>query len=291
MRVDSDKADIVIEFVLVKQILLLLKTVFVKGEVVRKTSENPINIEVLPKDVTNPMFEQRESGRTHTPYEAEQSFYDCIRRGDVEELEKRVSYYVDNALVVGRMSNDSVRQTQYMAVSCITLATRYAIEGGLDQPVAYNLSDSYIQQIDKLNDSEAIMKYISQKAQELTLLVNQSSAQTKYVSYVRKAIKYISAHLHDRITVQEVADVCKVSADYISVLFKRDTGYSLSRYILRQKLEESKSLLGKYEYSAIGYYFGFCSQTYYISCFKNEFGMTPRQYAQKHGIDLRVQKG
>lgn len=257
----------------------------------RNITNNPINIEVLPKDVANPMFEQRESGRAHTPYEAEQSFYDCIRRGDVEELEKRVSYYVDNALVVGRMSNDSVRQTQYMAVSSIALATRNAIEGGLDQSVAYNLSDSYIQQIDKLNNSEDIMKYISQKARELTLLVRQSTVQTDYVPYVRKAIKYISAHLHDKITVREVADVCKVNADYISALFKRDTGYTLSRYIVRQKLEESKNLLGKYEYSAIGYYFGFCSQTYYITCFKNEFGMTPRQYALKQGIDLRVQKG
>ena len=70
-----------------------------------------------------------------------------------------------------------------------------------------------------------------------------------------------------------------MSADYLSQKFKKYVGVSLHKYIVKQKLEESKTLLTNgVEYGGIGYYFGFCSQTHYIQCFKKEYGMTPKEY-------------
>lgn len=79
--------------------------------------------------------------------------------------------FVRDALVVGRMSDDNLRQVKYLAVSCITLATRYAVEGGLMESEAYNLSDSYIQYVDKTDKPEEIIKFLVAKATELTVLV------------------------------------------------------------------------------------------------------------------------
>lgn len=242
--------------------------------------DNILKVEMMPKGILNPLFEQRESGLTHTPYEVEIAFYDCIRRGDVEGVKRGISSLIDNALVVGRMSNDTLRQAKYFAVSCITLATRVAIEGGLSQSVAYNLSDSYIQRIDSLKSQDEIFEFLCEKAVELTILIDKHRNSVTYPPQVKKAMRYIKQHLHNKLQASIVASEIGVSADYLSLLFKKSVGVTLQKYIIKEKLEESTTLLdGSLDYSEIGYYLGFCSQTYYISCFKKEYGMTPKQYA------------
>ncbi|UKI21754.1 MAG: hypothetical protein L6V83_01900 [Christensenella sp.] len=134
--------------------------------------DEKLNIEILPKDVENPRFQQRESGLVHTPYSLEVAFYNLIKSGDVEGVHGAIGRFMENALVVGRMSNDALRQAQYFAVSCITLATRYAVEGGLMEGEAYNLSDSYIQAIDNMTDAADILQYLVEKAVEITSLVS-----------------------------------------------------------------------------------------------------------------------
>lgn len=244
-----------------------------------------LNIEYLPKGVANPQFQQRESGVSHTPYAREQEFYSCIKNGDIDGVSAQMEGFLSSALVVGRMSNDNLRQAQYLAVSCITLATRYAIEGGLIESEAYNLSDRYIQCIDNMKTPEEIIAFLPQKAIELAALVKSHAQRLSYPQSVRSAEKYISAHLHDSLRVSDIAAHCGVSASYLSKLFSDYIGDTVAHYVLAKKLEASKELLSSaYDYGEIGYYFGFCSQTHYIVSFKKEYGMTPREYKLAHTV-------
>lgn len=246
-------------------------------------NDKQLNVHFLPKGVSNPQFEQRESGVAHTPYSREVAFYTCVKNGDLQGLESNMASFMGDALVVGRMSDDNLRQVKYLAVSCITLATRYAVEGGLMESEAYNLSDSYMQSVDKMDSPEEIMRFLVEKATELTVLVKAHRQRLEYPPYVRKAIKFVSAHLHERLRCEDVASECGVSADYLSQSFKKCVGESLHDFILSQKLEASKSLLfGGVEYGEIGYYFGFCSQTHYIQCFKKKYGVTPREFLSSY---------
>lgn len=246
-------------------------------------SKDKFNIQVLPSGVDNAQFQQRESGVVHTPYRLEVEFYNLIKNGDVKGVQNAMGQFVQSSLVVGRMSNDSLRQAQYLAVSCITLATRYAVEGGLLESEAYNLSDGYIQSVDKMTSVEEILGFLMDKAIELTSLVNAHAKRLEYPPHVLKAMKYVSGHLHERMRCRDVANACGVSADYLSATFKKSVGVSLARYIVKEKLEESKTLLQRgVEYGEIGYYLGFCSQTHYIECFKKEYGTTPKRYAKQN---------
>lgn len=245
--------------------------------------KDTLKVEYLPKGGDNPQFSQRESGVSHTPYSREVAFYNCVRKGDVEGIKMSMASFMGDALVVGRMSDDNLRQTKYFAVSCITLATRYAVEGGLMESEAYNLSDKYIQSIDKMDDPQQITAFLVEKAIEITYLVFTNRQRLEYPPYIRKAIKHINARLHEKLSGDEIAKECGVSADYLSQKFKEYTGQSLHKYVLMQKLEASKSLLvSDVPYGEIGYYFGFCSQTHYIRCFEKVFGMTPKEFRESN---------
>ena len=184
-----------------------------------------------------------------------------------------------SGIVVGNMSSSNIRQHQYMAVSCITLATRYAIQGGLDETEAYNFSDDFIRTVDTIDTSAHIMEYVAEKIIELTNLVAANSKRLKYSPYIRKCMSYINKNLHNKISVSDLAEECGLSADYISHLFKKEVGENLSSFILKQKLEVSKTLLFEgFDNNKICFTLGFCSQSHFISAFKKEYGITPREF-------------
>lgn len=238
-----------------------------------------LSIKILPEEITESIYNQREAGIFHTPYKDEIRLFSCIKQGDLNRLIKEMKPLTANGIFVGKMSGDNIMQYRYMAVSCITLATRYAIQGGLDEMQAYNFSDDFIRNVDTLTDANHILGYVSQKIIELTNLVNASYGKAIYSPHIKKCVEYINKNLHKKITVTELADECCLSPDYISHLFKKETGENLSRYILKQKLETAKTLLWEgFDSCKICYTLNFCSQSYFISAFKREFNMTPKEY-------------
>lgn len=214
----------------------------------------------------------------HTPYSAEIRLFSCVQQGDIESLITQLKN-LDSIVVMGRMSDDELMQHKYMAVSTITLATRYAIQGGLGEAKAYEFSDRVIKTIDKLTDKNEIFMCLGLEIVKLTQDVKRNKRQPEFSPHVRNCIKYINENLYQKISVSSAADNCGISADYLSQIFKKEIGENLSAYILRQKLEKAKILLleGVNE-KDICNKIGFSSQTYFITVFKRFYKMTPSEY-------------
>lgn len=248
-------------------------------------------IQIAPTSAYDAAFAQRESGIAHTPYQAECAFYDCIRQGDVHLLEEKMEQYFKNGVVVGKLSDNPLRQMQYWGISSVTLAVRAAIQGGLPEMTAYNLSDSYIQSIDKMQSPDEILSFLIEKAGELTALVLSVRGQLRYSPYVRRCMACVERRLHEKITIAGLAQEIGITADYLSAVFKKETGEALSRYILNRKLEEATRLLENgCDSDFVAYTLSFCSESYFISCFKRAFGVTPRAYVSGRALGTDLKK-
>ena len=241
--------------------------------------EEPAAIAVLED---SDLFLQRESGQTHTPYETEQLFYSCIRAGDVERVGVLMRTLLQQTVVAGRLSNDPLRQMQYWAVCCVTLATRCAIQGGLDETTAFNRSDESILQIDRMSDPQEILRFLQSLCLQITALVRDSRIGRDAPQAVRKCLHRIQTDLHGRLTAETLAADCALSPDYLCALFKKHVGVPLSVYIRSQRLQAARDLLqtGK-SLSEIAYDLGFCSESYFIRCFREAFGETPRRFRER----------
>lgn len=214
----------------------------------------------------------------HTPYSAEIRLLSCVQQGDIESLIAQLKN-LDSIIVMGRMSDDELMQNKYMAVSTITLATRYAIQGGLSETKAYEFSDRVINKIDKLTDKNEIFMCLGIEIVKLTEAVKKNKKQPEFSPHIRNCIKYINENLSQKISVSSVSDYCEISADYLSQIFKKEIGENLSTYILRQKLEKSKTmLLGGASSKEICAETGFSSQAYFVTVFKRFYKMTPSEY-------------
>lgn len=228
------------------------------------------------------LFFQRESGQTHTPYETEQIFYGCIRDGEVERVEQLMHALLQQTVVAGKLSADPLRQMQYWAICCITLATRCAIQGGLDETTAFNCSDESILQIDRMRDPQEILRYLQSLCLRFTALVRESRLRHDAPQAVRKCMHLIETNLHGKLTAAFLAKSCALSPDYLCALFKKHVGMPLNAYIRTRRLSAARSLLRTDKsLSEIAYDLGFCSESYFIRCYKAQFGVTPRLDREK----------
>lgn len=229
-------------------------------------------------------FSQRESEFKHTPYQTEVMFYSCIKDGNTKKATETMNELLSQTVVIGKLSMDGLRQMKYLAVCCITLATRYAISGGLNESTAFRFSDEAILKIDSFQNAHEIIALLKKLCFELTELVAKSKASASYPYAVRHCIQIIDSRLHEKLSLKILADECGLSPDYLSSLFKKTTGQTVSSYVRKTRLEASKEMLKKYATSEVAYYLGFCSESYFIKCFREQFGITPQKYISQNRI-------
>ena len=181
--------------------------------------------------------------------------------------------------------NSHIRSQKNLLIAGITLATRASVEGGLHREVAYTLSDLYIQKLESLNDIKAIERLRDEVfcsfADRVCKIKNQ-----KYSKPVTKCQHYIFKHLYEKITLSQLSNLVDLNPSYLSVLFKKEVGTSLSEYIQNAKIDEAKNLLTltNYSLSDICSWLNFNDQSYFTKIFKKVTGVTPKHYRENHTV-------
>ena len=236
----------------------------------------------IKKKLVHMAFLQREDGFSHHAYEEELLQYEYLRNGDMRAIEEATRIFTGNT--VGHLSDDSVRDKQYLFVAATTLATRFAIEGGMTQETAYNLSDLFIQRVDACQTVAEITALHRAMMEEFTVLVSKLRQDKLYTKPVLLALDYIYMHLQQRITVDEIAAHVGLCRSYLSVLFQREVGVSVSDYIREKRVEAAENMLkfSDFTLQEIGNYLAFNSQSHFVSVFKNQTGITPGAYRKKY---------
>jgi len=97
-----------------------------------------------------------------------------------------------------------------------------------------------------------------------------------------KVTAYIENHYSDHITVDELAHKFYVSSSAISHLFKQKMGLSLYHYITQRRLISAKNLISAgIPLEHVATQVGFSDYSTFYRAFKQEYGISPRQYRQK----------
>jgi YesN/AraC family two-component response regulator len=236
----------------------------------------------IEKLFTQETFIQREYTNNHHTYDEESEIYECIRQGDKTKIKPLTDLFASDR--TGKLSENMLMNLRYHFVSGIAIITRVAISSGVQQSTAYTMSDLYIQEMDKCS-SESEIKKLYEKA--VLDFVNESAKicrNMKYSKITRRCLDYIYKNLHSRITVEELSEYSEVTPAYLSVLFKKETGYCISKYIRMKKIETAKDMLKYSSYSCadISNYLSFSSASHFISIFKQMTGMTPNEYRTKY---------
>ena len=264
---------------------------------VESTTEQIIETNCLNHDHTGKvqkhfndiLFENHENNVHHNPYDQEMRDFGSIENGDLIQLEKSLQEDYDGT--IGTLAKDPLRNLKNLGIVLVTLASRAAIRGGLSPEISFSLSDSYIQQIEECKDL-ALVAPLAHKAEfQYAEMVHEIKEKQKGIlkkqknPRINKCKDFIFSHLHDRITLEDLAAEADCNPNYLSQLFKECEGISISGYILQEKINRAKNLLiySDYSYIEIATYLGFSSQSHLGTQFKKHTGYTLRQYREIYG--------
>ena len=86
----------------------------------------------------------------------------------------------------------------------------------------------------------------------------------------------------DHIGIQELSDRLNVSRNYLSTVFKRETGYSVNEYLNAVRMQHARHLLRDTDMKiyAIAERLGFADTYYFSAAFKKAVGISPSEYRE-----------
>lgn len=104
---------------------------------------------------------------------------------------------------------------------------------------------------------------------------------------IQETAKYIRQHLDSDLSVSEIAEYAGMNPEYLTKLFKKNTGYTLKEYIVNEKMESAKMLLKttSLPVTLISSHVGYGNYSNFTRSFKQLVGCTPMEYRKNAASD------
>lgn len=104
---------------------------------------------------------------------------------------------------------------------------------------------------------------------------------------IREALVYINKHYNEKLNLAYVANLVDLNYFYFSRNFKKEVGVTFLEYVTEKRMKEAIKLLDDpslkiYEISDM---LGYDDCKYFFKIFKTRFGVSPRAFREKNGID------
>ena len=214
-------------------------------------------------------------------YESEKRLMEAVSKGKLN-LVTAVAASVFNNGAEPRLT-DSLRDRKNNLVILKTLLRKAAEYGGVHPLHIHRLSAVYAQRIEKTRTVKESLQLQEDMIRDYCLLVKKHSL-SRYSYYVGKAITLIHYDLAANLTLGAISAQINVNSSYLSRLFHRECGCTLTEYVIRQRLEHAASMLrygGKMIQDIAGEC-GFQDATYFIRVFKRHYGVTPTVYRDQY---------
>lgn len=230
------------------------------------------------------LFELRASGFRHTTADDLIHYFSDFKNSakdfskDFDLTDSRISQNGERGFLSGYKLND----IRNFIIGCCFFASNTIVEEGMDAEHAYGLSDYYMNKLDdahSLLDYQKIFVQMIEGFSELSQSLQKSTIATSNRD-VKKAINFIHQNLYSPLSARDVASHIGKNTSYLSQVFQKETGCSLHRFILKEKIKEAKIMLKNTDKSSqnIAEALGFSSAPHFNKIFKKFEGKTPGKY-------------
>lgn len=233
----------------------------------------------LDKQLAELVYETRENELNPYLPESERKVMDMVKAGMVEEVKN-----IRTSLTL----NSSGLEVKYLfkIVALVTIATRAALDSGVDKVEAYGLSDLYLAMLSNATNDKQVSDIAKNVLPHFAELVRKNltdDKETGHSYHLMIADKYIRTHLHFPLTLSLVAEYVGISAKYLSRLFVLYKKEKFTKYVNRLRVNEAKDLLVNTNRKLvdIAYSLAFVSESYFIKVFESICGLTPQKYRNK----------
>lgn len=229
-------------------------------------------INVLPGSAASSTEIREEKDSTpplHYPIEMETAVINCIAAGQQDTLSRHINSFVDavcraNPTEIGRL---------HCAMMLYSAMCKMLIQCGR------SFSVNHFSQLENTEHAgrERIRRTLNSACTEAMNAVQE----TRHSNHlIRLAILYIENHYSEKLSLNSIADQIHISPVYLSNLFTKVVGKSITEYLQGLRVEHAKRFLMATELSVseIAQKVGYSDVKYFVKIFKRLTGLTPSSF-------------
>ncbi len=176
---------------------------------------------------------------------------------------------------------DPLRNFKNYCIIMNTLLRKAAERGGVHPVYLDTLSSSFARKIEQLPSVTMGSELMQEIFRSYCRLVKKHSTR-QYSFPVQKVIAYIDADLTADLSLHTLAKAQKLSDGYLSTLFHKETGKTLTDYVNERRIQHAKQLLETtaLQIQTVAQHCGILDIHYFTRLFKKHTGQTPRAYRE-----------
>ncbi len=218
-------------------------------------------------------------------YAYENEMLEAVSLGLSHKAELMLSHF--GQLAFSQRVSDPIRNLKNYAIIMNTLMRKAAEKGCVHPMYLDRISTDFAKRIEMIISLNAGIKLMSEMISSYCRLVNKHSMKG-YSLNVRKTLVCIDANLSSDLSLHTLASMQNISSGYLSALFKKETGYTLTDYVNKRRMKYAAHLLTTtmLQVQTISQYCGIQDLNYFSKIFKRYYGSAPTEYRQTYQVHI-----
>ena len=210
-------------------------------------------------------------------YEAESRLMYAISHGQMHQAAMVLSSF--NIGHFEQRTADPLRNFKNYLIVFNTLMRKAAQQGSVHPLYIDQLSSAMAQQIEQVLSLEEGTQMLGRMVHKYCLLVKNHN-MTQYSQPVQSVILRVDTELSGDLSLSAHAESIGVNASYLSSLFKKETGQTLTEYVTRRRIDFAIFLLNTtdMQIQTIAQHCGIPDVNYFTRSFRKVAGLTPTEY-------------
>lgn len=214
-------------------------------------------------------------------YSYENELMDAVTRGQAHKAERLLGSF--STFTFEKRLADPIRNIKNYCVIMNTLLRKAAERGGVHPVYLDSTSSAFAASIEQLEKMDEVAALMSEMFRCYCRLVKKHSMKD-YSPPVQKAIACIDSDLTGNLSLKTLSDALNISGSYLSTLFKKETGQTLTSFINSRRISHARHLLETthLQVQTVAQHCGIVDVHYFTKVFKKHTGKTPKEYREGH---------
>lgn len=225
-------------------------------------------------------YDQQALREIEERYETEERLMNEIAHGHEAQAYDILRAF--NNDIVEQRADVPLRNFKNYLIILNTLARKAVQQGGVHPLYIDRLSSTFARKIEGVQSFDEGQRLVMEITRKYCLLV-RNHAMKGYSPLVRRVILAIDSDLTADLSLSAHAAALEVNASYLSALFRRETGQTLSDYVARARMEQAVFYLNTttMQVQDIAQLCGIQDVNYFTRLFRRVMGKTPTAYRQQ----------
>ena len=212
-------------------------------------------------------------------YDGENQLLQAVSQGMTHKAEQILSK--SSSLMLEMRVSDPVRNIKNYSIIVNTLLRKSAEQGGVHPLYIDGVSTDFAKRIELIKSVEEGISMHHEMIERYCNLVKTHSTK-KLSPLVQKVIALVDFDITADLSLSSQAEMLNVNASYLSTLFKKEMGVTLTEYVTKRRIEHASFLLitTNLQIQTIAQNCGIYDVNYFTKMFKKLTGKTPKEHRE-----------